>query len=179
MKIKDFDPKYKRRSNDIVCSLHFAKSSMQPVSRQLVDHALPIYFPQKAATLQRTKLPTEQPVSGQPKSTKLPVPDSTSVDSKCCIGGCPTKFDKTEPKIRGFKYVFVKILLHDEFFINCIRNKNTQISYTIYSLIVVYNLSQNKIILLTDSPKMMNSAANGFISLSCITVKRALNGTNR
>ncbi|XP_055313503.1 uncharacterized protein LOC129574899 [Sitodiplosis mosellana] len=94
MKIKDFDPRYRRKSNHIVCSLHFAKSSMQPISRQLVDHALPIYFPQKATTTQ--PLP-------QQKSTK-PVPDSTSTESKCCITGCPTKFDDTDPKIAGFKF---------------------------------------------------------------------------
>lgn len=74
---------------------------MQPVSRQLVDHALPIYFPQKAPDSQRTKI--AETVSVQ-KIVK-PVPDSTSADSKCCITGCPTKFDDTEPKIHGFRYV--------------------------------------------------------------------------
>lgn len=79
-RIKEFDPKYRRKSNDIVCSLHFAKTSMQPVTRQLCDHAVPIYFPQKIAE---------------------PVPEATS--SKCLIVGCPTKFDGTNPNIKGFR----------------------------------------------------------------------------
>lgn len=58
---------------------------MQPVSRQLVDHALPIYFPQKA-------------IDTQNRNTNETIPDS-----KCCITGCPTKFDDMESKIHGFK----------------------------------------------------------------------------
>lgn len=95
--IKEFDPTYKRKSNDVVCSLHFAKSSMIPVSRQLVDHALPVHFPQKATDAHQSK--SSESVS-VPKSL-LSVPKSMSSVSKCCITGCPTKFNDS-PKIHGF-----------------------------------------------------------------------------
>lgn len=106
-KIKENDPSYRRKSNDIVCSLHFAKSAMKPVSRQLVDHALPVSFPnakpdftRNGQSPQRT-ICVKQPI----ESTYIKsVPDSTSSDSKCCVVGCQTKFNETNPKIHGFRY---------------------------------------------------------------------------
>lgn len=98
-KIKDFDPKYRRKSNDIVCSLHFAKSSMQPITRQLVDHALPVYFPQKVNESHVEQNPDQLVAQKSVKS----ISNSTPMLSKCCIVGCPTDFSNAENKINGFK----------------------------------------------------------------------------
>lgn len=101
-RIKDFDPNFRRKSNDIVCSLHFAKASMKPVSRQLVDHALPIYFPNtKQDEPQPQKTLSVKPIT-LTKCIKT-VPDSTSSNSKCCINGCPTIFNESNSQIHGFR----------------------------------------------------------------------------
>lgn len=114
MKIKEFDPNYRRKSNDIVCSLHFDKTSMKPVSRQLVDHALPINFPQKQNDTQKIQN-TPRTLPTKPEMATITavrvvksVPDSTSHTSKCCIVGCPTKFDSSSPKILGYRYIFIE-----------------------------------------------------------------------
>lgn len=79
---------------------------MKPVSRQLVDHALPIYFPQKVidSSQPQWKFPTQQAVGNEEKRMES-VPDSTLVDENCCIVGCPTKFNDSVPKIHALKYV--------------------------------------------------------------------------
>lgn len=103
-KIKEFDPKYRRKSNDIVCSLHFAKTSMQPVSRQLIDHALPIYFPQKAVETEPTK--KVQKVGKHAATDSLVTSDPmAAILSMCCINGCSTKFDDPDNAIPAFEYV--------------------------------------------------------------------------
>lgn len=110
-RIKEFDPTFRRKSNDIVCSLHFAKASMKPVSRQLVDHALPIYFPNTKQDEPQTQKKLPMKASVETKCVK-PVPDSTSSDSMCCIVGCRTKFDESDPRIHGFRYeLFPNIFL--------------------------------------------------------------------
>lgn len=129
-RIKDFDPSFRRKSNDIVCSLHFAKTSMEPTTRQLVDHALPIYFPQKI------NQSTENQRINPPSNLKLPVKQLESVDrvvickksasdakilnETCCIPGCCSKFDDSVPKIHGFKYGLVYLI---QFFLYQIAEK--------------------------------------------------------
>lgn len=81
---------------------------MKPVSRQLVDHALPIYFPQKVidSPQPQWKLTTKQ--TGQNEEKRMEsVPDPSSSYENCCIVGCPTKFNDSMPKIHAFKYVLL------------------------------------------------------------------------
>lgn len=112
-KIKEFDPSYRRKSNDIVCSLHFAKSSMISVSRQLVDHALPIYFPRNAGAPQPTKKQDEPTVKRpEPPTTRRSsqsVSNSSSDQSRCCIVECTTKFGGPDDDIQAIEYVFSSV----------------------------------------------------------------------
>lgn len=94
---------------------------MMAVSRQLVDHALPIYFPQKTTTnsmpqqkTQQTQKSQQSQKPQQPSSSRQHMNGETTIEpviTKCCIDTCPTKFDNSEPKIHGFKYV--KILIRN------------------------------------------------------------------
>lgn len=111
-RIKDYDPLYKRKPNDLLCSLHFAKASMDPISRQLVDHALPVYFPRfNGISSQQRLLPMKltaitsastTPSTGGIKSAKK-IPSHSMAGTRCCINSCPTRFDESDPKIPGFK----------------------------------------------------------------------------
>lgn len=83
-KLKEFNPNYVRKLDDKICSLHFAKSSMNPATRQLQDHAIPVNFPQLKEAL--------------PKNF------NSKILATCCINSCNTKF-AVDSKIRGFKYV--------------------------------------------------------------------------
>lgn len=76
---------------------------MQPVTRQLVDHAQPIYFPQKLSESQAEKKTQQLTFK---KSVNSVVRKPLSISSKCCIIGCPTDFNNAENKIQGFKYAF-------------------------------------------------------------------------
>lgn len=73
---------------------------MDPETRQLVDHALPVYFPRDNGMLnQQRLLPlklTPAAAMDGPKSAKPP-------GTYCCINGCQTQFDKSNLQIPGFK----------------------------------------------------------------------------
>lgn len=84
-KLKEFNPNYVRKVDDKICSLHFAKSSMNPTTRQLQDHAIPVNFPQLKEALQTNT--------------------NGNILATCCIDSCNTKFT-VDSKIHGFKYVF-------------------------------------------------------------------------
>lgn len=127
-RIKDYDALYKRKEGDLLCSLHFAKASMDPVSRQLVDHALPVYFPRfngglpnqqrilpmKLTAVSSTSITTTTTATtdGIKSSKLIPSHSISQTDSRCCINGCPTRFDETDSNIPGFKWVKISIHTH-------------------------------------------------------------------
>lgn len=88
-KLKEFNPNYVRKVDDKICSLHFAKSSMNPANRQLQDHAIPVNFPQLKEAVQTNS-------------------NNNNVTT-CCINSCNTKFT-VDSKIHGFKYVYEMVV---------------------------------------------------------------------
>ncbi|XP_031621665.1 uncharacterized protein LOC116339768 [Contarinia nasturtii] len=102
--IKKNDPTYQRKKQDIVCSLHFAKSSMQPVTRQLVDHSLPVFFPRKCTNPQITSKPEAKPTNTNANTVSHIEKTVNASLSKCCVDGCKTEFPNDNPKIKGFEF---------------------------------------------------------------------------
>lgn len=70
---------------------------MKPITRQLVDHAVPIYFPLSV------KSKTEPSVV---KITQANLKAVHPISDICCINDCSTKFTN-DSKIIGFKYVMI------------------------------------------------------------------------